>query len=87
MFYVSFTFIMGALVVLYIFFYNIIVRFLSWACTCCCSYETKVQPVTRRAVRFSDATRTMNTLYSYNIHHNDNYKNAILNLERFLEIE
>lgn len=85
--YISFTFILGGCVVFYIFFYNLVVRFLTWAFSCCCEREVKVEPSTKKAVRFSDATRTMNVLYSYNIHNNDRYKNAILNLERFLEIE
>lgn len=87
-FYLSFTFILGAAVVFYIFFYNLVVRAFSWLFSCCCERgEAKVEPTLKKPVRFSDATRTMNVLYSYNIHNNDRYKNAILNLERFLEIE
>lgn len=36
MFYISFTFILGSLVVLYIFFYNTVVRFFTWIFSCCC---------------------------------------------------
>lgn len=87
-FYISFTFVVGALVVLYIFFYNTVVRFCSWIFSCCCEKsENKVTPIKRAPVRFSDAVKTMNVSYSYNIHSNEKYKNAILNLERFLEIE
>lgn len=88
MFYISFTFILGLVIVFYVLFYNIVVRFFSWLFTCCCDkQENKVEPVRHKPVRFSESTRTMNILYSYNIHNNDKYKNAILNLERFLEIE
>lgn len=87
-FYISFTFVLGAAVVFYIFFYNLVVRFFTWLFSCCCQREVKIDNVVvKKPVRFSDATRTMNVLYSYNIHNNDKYKNAILNLERFLEIE
>ena len=87
-FYISFTFILGALIVLYIFFYNTVVRFCAWIFSCCCEKsEAKVAPVKRTPVRFSDAVKSMTVSYSYNIHSNEKYKNAIINLERFLEIE
>jgi len=84
-FYISYTFALAVLILLYIVFYNTVVRFFSWLGSCC--YETKDTGTTKRLIPFSQATKTLNLLTSYNIHSNFKYKNMILNLERYLEDE
>jgi hypothetical protein len=84
-FYISYTFILAVIIVLYILLYNTIVRFFSWLGSCC--YETKNNQPSRKLTPFSQATKTLNVLHSYNIHSNSKYKNMILNLERYLHDE
>lgn len=82
-FYISYTLVFAAIIVLYILFYNTVVRFFSWLGSLCYeTKDTKVDP--RKLIPFSKATKTLNVLHSYNIHSNSKYKNTILNLERYL---
>jgi hypothetical protein len=85
LFYISYTLVLAAIILLYILLYNTIVRFFSWLGSLC--YETKDNRPTRKIIPFSQATKTLNLLHSYNIHSNFKYKNMILNLERYLQDE
>lgn len=85
-FYISYTLVLAVVILFYILFYNTVVRFFGWLGSLC--YETKDtdQPA-RKLIPFSQATKTLNVLHSYNIHSNFKYKNTVLNLERYLEDE
>jgi hypothetical protein len=83
-FYISYTLVLGLLVIVYYFFYNLIVRFFTWLGSLCYEAKEAVGPPKKS---FTDASRTMNVLHSYNIHSNPKYKNIILNLERYLQDE
>lgn len=60
LFYISFTLIMAIIVLFYILFYNLVVRFFSWLGSLC--YESK-EVVTKKPVSFTQATRTLNVLH------------------------
>jgi hypothetical protein len=71
--------------VVYYFLYNTLIRFFKWLGSLCYESKETVRVVERRS--FSEASKTMNVLHSYNIHSNPKYKNVVLNLERYLEDE
>lgn len=78
-FYISYTLVLVVIILLYMVFYNTVVRFFSWLGSLC--YETKdTGKAVQKIIPFSQATKTMNVLHSYNIHSNSKYKNMILNL-------
>lgn len=76
-------FIIFALVMTaYFLFYNTIVRFCSWLGSLCYNKKQVVHPY--HALPFSEYAKKLNVLSSYNIRNNDKYKNAIINLEKYL---
>ena len=63
--------------------YLLIVRFCSYLCGIC--YERKEAVYHSRP--FSEYTKSINVLTSYNIRNNDRMRNAILNLEKYLVLK
>lgn len=65
-------------------FDNTLIRFCSWLSSFCFEKKATVHPYHTRP--FADYAKTMNVSTSYNIRSNDKYRNAILNLEKYLVI-
>jgi hypothetical protein len=76
-------FIMISLLALFEFFlYNTLIRCCSWLSSCC--YERKAVAAVYHTRPFSEYAKGMNILCSYNIRNNDEMRNAIINLEKYL---
>lgn len=80
--YLPFYIIIGIIAFVEFFFYNTIVRFFSWLSSLC--YEKKETVRAQHTRPFSEYAKGMNILVSFNIRNNDQMRNAILNLEKYL---
>ena len=80
--YLPFYMAISILVLVEFFFSNTIVRFVSCCCSLC--YERKVTSRPQHTRPFVEYSKGMNILCSYNIRNNDEMRNVILNLEKYL---
>jgi hypothetical protein len=64
------------------FLYNTLIRCCSWLCSLCYEKKDVTHPYHTRP--FNEYAKGMNILCSYNIRNNDEWRNAILNLEKYL---
>ena len=80
--YLPFYLIIALIVFVEFFFYNTFIRFISWCCSLC--YEKKETARPQHTRPFVEYTKGMNILHSYNIRNNDEMRNVILNLEKYL---
>jgi hypothetical protein len=63
-------------------FYNTLIRFCGWLCSLC--YERKETTRPQHTRPFVEYAKGMNVLCSYNIRNNDEMRNVIINLEKYL---
>lgn len=66
------------------FFENTIIRFFSWLSSLC--FEKKQVILPYHTKPYSELIKTLNVVSSYNIRNNDEMKNVILNLEKYLVV-
>lgn len=64
------------------FFYNTLVRCLWWVSSLC--YDRKEVVRAQHTRPFVEYSKGMNIICSYNIRNNDEMRNVILNLEKYL---
>ena len=76
--------IIAAIAVFEFLLYNTLIRFCSWLASCCYDKKKVVHPYYTQ--EYTHYAKSMNVLHSYNIRNNIKYKNAIFNLEKYLEI-
>lgn len=83
-FYLSYTFVLACLILVYVLLYNTLVRFVRWLISLCyCSHSAPTAAA--RETPFSETVTFLNVLYTYDIHQNDKYKNAVHNMEKYLK--
>lgn len=80
--YLPFYIIMSLLIMAEFFLYNTFIRFISFCCSLC--YEKKETTRPQHTRPFVEYTKGMNIVSSYNIRNNDEMRNVILNLEKYL---
>ena len=80
--YLPFYLILSLAVATEFFLYNTLIRCCSWLCNLC--YEKKEVNSPYHTRPFNEYSKGMNTLCSYNIRNNEEMKNVILNLEKYL---
>lgn len=78
--YLPFYLLISIITLCEIIIYNSVIRFCSCLCNLC--YEKK--QVNYHTRPFSEYTKSINVLCSYNIRNNDHMRNAILHLEKYL---
>lgn len=64
------------------FLYNTLIRCCSWVCSLCYEKKDVTHPYHTRP--FSEYVKGMNVLSSFNIRNNDEMRNVMLNMEKFL---
>lgn len=82
--YLPYFLIIAIITLIWFLFEQTLIRFFSWLSSLC--FEKKVVAHPYHAKPFSDYSKTMNVLSSYNIRNNDKFRNVILNLEKYLVV-
>lgn len=80
--YLPFYIILSLITMIEFFFWNTLVRFFGWLSSLC--YEKKEVMRPQHTRPFVEYTKGMNVLYSYNIRNNDEKRNVMLNIEKYL---
>ena len=80
--YLPFFLIIALMAAFEYFLWNTLIRFCSCLCSLC--YERKITSHPYHTRPFKEYAKGMNVLSSYNIRNNDQMRNVILNLEKYL---
>lgn len=76
--------ILALLIVFEFVFYNVVIRFCSWLASSCYDKKEVVHPYYTK--EYAHYARSMSILSSYNPRNNKKYKNAIINMEKYLTL-
>ena len=75
---------LAILVVFEFLFYNLVIRFFGWIAASCYDKKEVVHPYYTK--EYSHYAKSMSLLHSYNPRNNRKYKNAVINMEKYLTL-